>query len=280
MFRTVARIVLLVLAAVAVTTTAEAQIKLGILPRLTASEMTKMFAPLAAQLEKELGQPVQIVVPKDFDTFMAMAKAGQFDLAFANPSVYVELRAALAVEPLALAVETGTGKDFTGCFLVKKGSPIKSVADLKGKKVIFVDARLAGGYQVEVLSMQKTGLTHSDLTVLPFANKHTNVALAVQNGVADAGGIRTADFAKIKGLVSVPDVVVLTETPSIPNWPVFAFKKVPADVVARARKALLGMAPKSAAAGILKGAALDGFAATTDADFEAVREMTKAVKAF
>lgn len=260
-----------------------AQVKVGILPRLAPSEMTKMFNPLVEYLSAELGQKVELVIPKDFETFTQMLKEGKFDYAYANPNVYVEARKTLGkdVEPIVLAVETGTGKTFTGCFLVKKGSPIKSVVDFKGKKLIFVDQKSAGGYLSQVTTMVKSNIHKKDITLLPFALKHTNVALAVQNGAADVGGIRTADFETIKKQANVPDVVILSESEDIPNWPLFKLPNSKPQVTDKLKAVLLKLAPKSAkASSILKDAKLDGFVSSTDADFNAMRKVAEALNQF
>ena len=82
---------------------ASAEIKFGLLPRLSAVEMTQMFGPLAEYLAKETGEKVVLVIPKDFDAFKNMVKAGQVDIAFANPLIYVELKKGASLEPLALS---------------------------------------------------------------------------------------------------------------------------------------------------------------------------------
>ncbi len=259
------------------------QVKLGILPRLAPSELTKMFSPLAAHLGKALGQPVELVIPKDFDTFTSMMKEGRFDYAYANPNVYSDARALLGpgVEPLAIAVEGESGKTFTGCFLVKKGSPIKKVQDFKGKKLIFVDENSAGGYLSQVYTMKLAGLSKKDITILPFAKKHTNVALAVQNGAADVGGIRTADFEKIKSQVNIPDVVVLSESAAMPNWPFFSLPNSKKDVTAKIKKAVLDLKPNSAdAKTVLTDAKLNGFLPATDLEFDSMRKISGAATQF
>ncbi|MBN1302612.1 MAG: phosphate/phosphite/phosphonate ABC transporter substrate-binding protein [Melioribacteraceae bacterium] len=261
----------------------QAQIKVGILPRLSASEMTEMFKPLVSHLSAELGQEVEMVIPKDFDTYMKMLKSGEFDYAYANPNVYVEAKNSLGegVEPLVLAVETGSGKTFSGCFLVKKGSPLKSVSDFKGKKMIFVDEKSAGGYLTQVTELVKAGILKKDIKLLPFAKKHTNVALAVQNGVADVGGIRTQDFDKIKNTVNIPDVIILTETVAIPNWPLFKLPKARQEINNKMKEALLKLQPGAAKSiSVLKSAKLDGFVETSDSDFDSMREVAKAKAEF
>jgi phosphonate transport system substrate-binding protein len=260
---------------------ASGQIKIGILPRLSATELNKMFNPLCEYLSKELGEKVVLVVPKDFDTFVQMVNNGDFDYAFSNPNVYVEAKTSLgkAVEPLAIAVEKGTGKTFTGCFLVKKGSSIKKISDFKNKKMIFVDSKSAGGYLSQVYTMQQNSVSTKDVTVLPFAKKHTNVALAVQNGVADIGGIRTADFDKIKTQVNIPDVQILMESAAIPNWPLFTLQNSKKDISNKIKEALIKLKPKSSlASSTVDSAGLDGFVPCSDSDFDSMRKISETTK--
>ena len=151
---------------VILTASLHSQVKIGILPRLSPTELTKMFTPLANHIGKAIGQRVELVIPKDFYTFTQMMKDKKFDFAYANPNVYSDARELLgtSVEPLAIAVEGG--KTFTGCFLVKKGSPIKKIMDFKGKKFIFVDENSAGGYLSQIYSMKQAGISKKDITIL------------------------------------------------------------------------------------------------------------------
>lgn len=261
---------------------AQAQVKIGILPRLSTSELLKMFTPLANQLEKQIGQKVELVIPKDFATYYEMLKKGQFDYCYSNPNVYIMARSELGsgVEPMVIAVESGTGKTFTGCFLVKKGSPIKKISDIKGKKILFVDEKSAGAYMSQLYTLKKSGMTKKDFSILPFAKKHTNVAIAIQNGAADVGGIRTADFKKIQSDVNIPDVVILSESEAIPNWPFYSLPHSKKETTAKVKKALLEISQNAALRGVLKDANLDGLVTATDADFNVMRKVSDAVKAF
>lgn len=261
----------------------QAQVKIGILPRLAPAELTKMFTPFADYLSKEIGEKVVLVIPKDFDTFNQMMKEGKFDYAFANPNIYTDARKQIgnAIEPLAIAIETGTGKTFTGCFLVKKGTTIKSVKDFKGKKLIFVDENSAGGYLSQAYTIKQAGLSKKDITLLPFAKKHTNVALAVQNGTADVGGIRTADFKKLKTLVSIPDVEILSESASMPNWPFYSLPNSKKEMTEKIKNMILSLKPNSALSkSTLSEAKIDGFVPATDADFDAMRKVSDAANSF
>jgi phosphonate transport system substrate-binding protein len=253
--------------------TAGAEIKFGILPRLSAVEMSRMFSPLAEYLTKETGEKVALVIPKDFDSFKNMVKAGQVDIAFANPLVYVELRKAANLEPLALSSEPKSGTRFRGIIITRKDSGIEKLQDLKGKKLSFVDKDSAAGYIFQMLLLSRAGLEKKDFVLLPFAKKQDNVTMAVFNKAADAGGIREDDLDKMKDKVDLSQLKIIGYTDYFPNWPVFASPKLDKAAKAKIRAALLKLKPNDPLSDAVLGAArLTGFAPVADKDYDNLRK--------
>jgi len=273
--KTAAIAVLLLVAAVP--GAAIAEIRLGLLPRLSAMEMTTMFTPLAEYLSKETGEKITLVIPKDFDAFKAAVAAGQVDMGFSNPLVYVQLKnSSAAIEPLGLASEKA-GTKFRGIIIARKDSGIEKVQDLKGKKLIFVEKDSAGGHVFQMLTLSKAGLdVHRDFTKLPFAKKHDNVAMAVFNKAADAGGIREDDLEKMKDKVDLSQIRIVAYTDYYPNWPVFSTGKMNKAVADKVRAALLKLKPNSAEAQQVAGPAkITGFAPIADKDYDMLRQAAR-----
>jgi phosphonate transport system substrate-binding protein len=254
------------------------EIKLGLLPRLSATELTTMFRPLAEHLSRETGHKVTLVIPKDFDAFEKAVQTGEVDLAFSNPLVYVQLRKGKDLAPLAVAVEKKGGTKFRGIFVVRKDSGLDDVKALKGKRLIFVDEDSLGGYIAQALMLKKQGYDLSkDFVRLPYAKKHDNVTMAVVNKAADAGGIREDDLEKMAGKVDLSQLKVLAYTEYFPNWPLFASPKIPAATRDALRAALLKLKTGDAA---LAAAKLTGFAPIADKEYDGLREAAKTVGAF
>lgn len=129
-----------------------AELNFGLLPRLAEKEMIEGFTPLAKYLEKELGVKVNLIVPKDFDTWTKDAKAGAYDIAYSNPYVYVLVKKdSKVVDPMVIASEPEIGRQFQGTIIVKSDSPIKSIKELKGKTIAATDPGSAGAYLVQML---------------------------------------------------------------------------------------------------------------------------------
>jgi phosphonate transport system substrate-binding protein len=253
---------------------ASAEIKFGILPRLSAVEMSQMFSPLADYLTKETGEKVTLVIPKDFEAFKNMVKAGQADIVFSNPLVYVELRKAANLAPLALSSEPKSGTRFRGIIIARKDSGIEKLQDLKGKKLSFVDKDSAAGYIFQMLLLSKAGLdVKKDFVQLPFAKKHDNVTMAVFNKAADAGGIREDDLDKMKDKVDLSQLKIVGYTDYFPNWPVFATPKLNKAAAAKIQAALLKLKPNDPQSDAVLGAArLTGFVPVSDKDYDNLRK--------
>jgi len=259
--------------AVLFTGPASAEIKLGVLPRLSAVELTTMFTPLADYLSVATGDKVTIVIPKDFDAFKAAVEGGQVDLGFANPLIYVQVKKGPGIEPLALAVEPKAGAKFRGIIVTRKDSGIEKVQDLKGKKLAFVEKDSAAGYIFQMLTLSKAGLNvEKDFTTLPFVKKHDNVILAVFNKTADAGGIREDDLDKMKDKVDLSQLKIVAYTDYFPNWPLFTTSTLPKIKAAKVKAALLKLQPGDPLSDKIVGAAkLTGFESVTDKDYDMLR---------
>jgi phosphonate transport system substrate-binding protein len=267
----------LLLAGTATPATAQ-DIKLGVLPRLSATELTAMFNPLTEHLSRATGRKVVLVIAKDFDTFEKQVRDGELDLAFSNPLVYVQLKKDVDLAPLALAAEKKGGTKFRGIIVARKDSGLADVAGLKGKKLIFVDEDSLGGYIAQALLLKKQGFDlQKDFVRLPYAKKHDNVTMAVFNKAADAGGIREDDLDKMKEKIDLSQLKVLAYTEYFPNWPLFATPRLAAGQREAVKGALLKLAGADPA---LEAAKLTAFVPVVDKDYDGLRDAARIVGAF
>jgi len=107
---------------------------MGIFPRNKATETTTMYTPLASYMSERLGRQVILVTSKDFDTFWKGVKEQKYDIVHYNQYHYIHSAQAYRV----IAHNQEFGKDaVAGALYVRKDSGISTVAQLRGRTIIF-----------------------------------------------------------------------------------------------------------------------------------------------
>jgi phosphonate transport system substrate-binding protein len=106
-------------------------LRLGIAPHTSARVIIEMYQPLRLHLEKELGQPVEVVTAPDFTEFARRALAQDYDLVITTGHQARLFETDAQYTPLVTYAA-----DFRAVALVAGNSKIKKVTDLRGGKVL------------------------------------------------------------------------------------------------------------------------------------------------
>jgi phosphonate transport system substrate-binding protein len=258
-----------------------ADIKFGTVPRLSVPELQAMFNPLAEYLTREIGEKVTLVIPKNFDAVQELVIAGQMDIGFVNPLIYVQIKNKVNIIPLALSSEVKSGTRLRGIIIVRKDSGIVKLQDLKGKRFSFVDEDSPAGHIFQKLLLSRAGFDiKKDVIMMPYAKTHENVTMAVFNKNADAGGVREEQLDKMKGTLDVSQLKIVGYTDYFPNWPFFASGKLKKETADKIRAALLKLKPNDPQNDkILGPARLTGFIPVTDKEYDDLRAAARIVGA-
>lgn len=267
---------LLGLSLVATVIPARADLLMGVFPRRPVSVTHKLFKPLAAKLSQELGEPVKLVVSKDFKSFWKGVKSGKFDIVHYNQYHYL-LSKPLGYEVFAVNKEFGN-KTIAGALSVRKDSGIDKVQDLKGKTVLFGGGKKAmGSYIAPTYVLQHAGLEAGKDYTVKFAKNPPSAVIAVYNKAADAAGSGNV-VLKIKGVqkkIDTSKMKILAESEPFIQLPWAVKSTLPADTRTRVQQVMTSL--KKTDPSILKAAAVDDFVPAGDNDFDTVRKIVKAV---
>jgi len=164
-------------------------INLGVnAPRSAVKTMIK-WNKLGNYLTSEMGDYVKIVPLNPAITIDAV-RDGKVDFMLGNPVVTIMLREQHKGTPFA-TVKKKHGSQFSGAIISKKGSGIKTAADLKGKKVMSYKKKSAGAYVFQIKHLMERGVSESDFASIEIAKKQDDIVLAVKAGVIDVGFIKS-----------------------------------------------------------------------------------------
>lgn len=147
-------------------------------------------------LGRELGRSI---VPYVFPTFAELREkldSGGLEVAWSPPipAVQLELAGKFAI---AVGVFREGGSGYSSAIFTRAASMIRTLDDLRGKQVAWVDRESAAGYLLPKLKLASKGLRAGSYQEV-FAGTHEAVVRAVLEGRADAGATNVS-FAPVRG---------------------------------------------------------------------------------
>ncbi|MDR1898566.1 MAG: phosphate/phosphite/phosphonate ABC transporter substrate-binding protein [Treponema sp.] len=221
------------------------------LPNEASEEYAEYRGMLQGDLSKALGIKITEVNAADYNAVVEAMRTRHADIAFFGPVTYVQAAERARAEALVLAVPHGDKgqSGYTSKIIVKAGSPIKSLADLRGKTFAFVDpASTSGNYVPTLELMNAFGLNNEDLhtngrffSSVSFSGKHQNGLQAVINGDVDAAPV-ASDILEAEiagGRAKESDFTVIHESPRIPTAPMAVRGELPSEIKAKLKQFFL-----------------------------------------
>ncbi|VAW53523.1 hypothetical protein MNBD_GAMMA07-1439 [hydrothermal vent metagenome] len=251
-------------------------------PRSAIKALTK-WKELGKYLKSELDADIKII-PLNPSVTIDAVKNGKVDFILANPAITVAIREKYKAKPFA-TMNKKFGSLFSGVIISKKGSGIKSVADLKGKKVMTYKKKSAAAYVFQVKYLMDKGISVSDFASTKIAKKQDDIVLAVKAGLFDAGFVKSGllESMAAEGKIKIDDVdIVDKKTDSLsqihstalyPQWCFSAVTEKGSNVLDKVKTALIKLSSDSAAA---KKAKIVGFVPLED--LSVMAETLKALK--
>lgn len=211
-------------------------LKLAYLICNSSEETVERFSPQAAYIGEKLGRKV-IMYPMHAYQAEDVIKVLKPQYGKTNSIVYIQLKHAIDLELLAGEKRGPLGRFTTGTIISLKGSGIKTMQDLKGKKFAFGPMFAPFGYLVQYDLMLKAGIDpEEDLAyyAIPWgAYKHEKTIYGVYFGGYEASAGPTLDLELLSGngKIKMEDYNIVAESEKAPYCTFWATKD--ADPVLR-----------------------------------------------
>ena len=251
----------------------------GVYTSDAATEMVKQFSPALGVLELALGEQlgervkISLKVASTYEGGVEDLTSGRVDFARMGPASYVmakELNPGVRI----LAMESKKGsKTFNGVICVREGSDIESVAQLKGKRFAFGDARSTIGRFLAQELLVENGIRSENLEGFDYLGRHDKVGMAVGSGMYAAGALKEGTFKKL--VAAGEPIQVIASFPNVTK-PWIARAGMAPELFDGLRKVLLAMDDKKALGALKK----DGFLPGDDADYDSIRSAIEASHSF
>ena len=260
---------------------AENPIKMGIVPFIETQQMVQNMQPFLALLEKETGYKYTFDAPTSYAVLIEGMGADRVDVGWYGPLAYVLANQKYGAQVIAVSVNSQNATSYRSEILVRADSPIKTVADLKGKKFAWVDPASASGYLYPRALIAQVGDPDTFFSQQIFAGGHDKAVIALYNEQVD--GAATYEGARQTVEKTLPDVMqktrVIATSANIPNDNVAVRKGLPPEVVQRLRDGLLKVtSTEDGKIALKKAIGTNGLAPAKDSDYDPVRQAAKVLK--
>lgn len=241
---------------------------MGIFPHLPPRDIEAVFGPMAIDLSAVLKRPVMLASSTTFERFSENLEGQQFDIAFVQPFEYIKIADKYGYVPLATRTES-----LSGMLVTTRDSPIKTIADLKGKRVALPPESAAISYLVR-LHLKSNGLAPGKDLILVHQRSHISCMQQVMIGEADACGTAAPSVRFFQNKMQV-ELKVIATTREIPSSLFVAHPRLPKKERELLRDRIVSWSNTPEGQAFLARGELTPFRRVSDAEYNVVREIAR-----
>jgi|TARA_A100001037_G_scaffold175214_1_gene157091 phosphonate transport system substrate-binding protein len=244
----------------------------ALIPDENAATVIQDNQGLKDYLTETFDKEIELVVTTDYSSMIEAARNDRLDLAYFGPLSYVLAKAVSDIEPFAARIKGGT-KTYNSCIIGNTKKGVTSFDDIKGTTFALGDPASTSSRLFPELTLAENGLTKGKDFQGVFLGSHDAVALAVQNGNAQAGGMACPILKSLKkkGVIDPSKVTTIAQSSPIPQYPWTMRSTLSPELKEKIRVTFLDLDSDK----VLKPFNADGFASITDSDYDGIRKAGK-----
>jgi len=233
----------------------------GVTPQQSAGRLAESWVPLLQEVGHRLGSSVTFRTAPDTQEFERRTLAGEFDVVYGSPVLY--LAAAKALGARAVARQR---QDEQGVLVVRSDSPLTDVGQLNGQVVAFPAASAFGGTLLTRAALKQRGVS----VVARDLSSDDSVYRAVLDGVVAGGGGVLRTLERQPAEIRAGLRTVLT-TEAFPAYPLFVLPRMGRAKTAHLQAVLFSLDDDADGRAVLRRASLQGVALADDSTYDSVR---------
>jgi phosphonate transport system substrate-binding protein len=224
------------------------ELVLALVPAENATGVLDRYKPFAEYLGKELGTKVTLRVANDYTAVIEGQKNRQIHIGYYGPGSYARAHTVSGgnVVPFVTSRNGDGSIGYYSVMYAKADNPARSVAELQGKTLGYVDVESTSGYKAPNYFLTEQGFPiEKHFKVAQTTGSHENAVLALAAGTVDAalnwwnadddsnltrmlnkGMLRKADGSPMKK----EDFKVIWKSPLLPGSPFAYLADMPQDL--------------------------------------------------
>lgn len=256
---------------------AEPVLTFGIFPSFNPKMLVQIFKPVADRISEYTGRQIILSSAPDRNTFQQRTLDGEYDIVWTCNACYFEVNEKAGF----YAVASGE-PSFRGVVMVKDGSSIYSLSDLKDKKIVAVNPSSIAGYLFFRNEMSKLNLYAPEDYEIVFNEKIEVLPFLVIKGNYDAVVFSEDTYFGSDIYESISKQLrSIAYSIEIPQFPFAVSPELDSETVEQIQDALVSFSMrKNEDADVLESMNIDKISSTEDSDYDEFRTLYYEVKNF
>lgn len=240
------------------------ELTVGIVPQQSATALAAAWIPILSEVAQRAGVRLAFRTASDIPTFEDRVKNGDYDLVYINPYHYTIFSKAPGYRAFAREKE----RKLVGIIVVAKDSPLREIAELKGKAVVFP---APAAFAASILPRAEFERQNIPIEA-KYVNSHDSVYRSVAQGSFAAGGGIKRTLEAIDPAIS-SRLRILASTPAYIPHAFAAHPRVDKATLDKVSAALFSLHGDETGRRLLEPLSFKGIEAGQDKDWDEVRRL-------
>jgi phosphonate transport system substrate-binding protein len=255
------------------------EIVIGLIPEINVFAQKERYNHLTEYLTKKTGIKITTKVLIRYGNILDNFNNINLDGAFFGSFTGALALKKLNLEPLSRPVNMDGSSTYHGYIIVRKDSGIKSVKDMKGKTMAFVDKATTAGYIFPLAYLKENGVTDINeyFKEYYFTGTHDNVVYDILNKRADIGAMKNTIYEIMikENPMIKEELIILAESAKVPSNGLCVKKTLDDNIKKKIQETLLNIDKDEEGIKVLAKFGVRKFIETSYADYSVVFDMVR-----
>jgi phosphonate transport system substrate-binding protein len=215
-------------------------VRVGVISRFAPNVIYAGYQPIMDYLNRHGAHRYELSLSGSYFDAVERLSVGDVAASFLGSWIFGRLEADTELVPLVAPLNADGRSDFHAVLVVGPDSPVRTLADLRGRRVAVPSDQSWSGNWLQRGGLASAGLAPADLDTIRHFDHHQTVAWQVLRGQFDAGVVKESVAAEFRreGLREV------ARSGAIPGPPLAACARGPQAVIEEMRNLLLALDPR------------------------------------
>ena len=232
------------------------ELLLGIEPEHNIFDQMERYRTLARYLSEHLGIQVKLTIMSRYGEVINRFGSRRLDGAFLSSYTAALAVTTLKLEPAVSPVHLGGESRSRGYIFVRSDRGIRTLADMQGKSIVFVDPLTTEGYIFPLAFLKRQGINDEKMFFKRqyFSGSHASAMFAVLDGRADIGAVKNTIYDnQIDIDPSIGDELeVIAQSQDVPEETLCLRHDLPGEIKDKIQAVLLSMEETSRGKRVLR----------------------------